>query len=294
MPLSRLEHLIDQKEWELARQELEWLLVSRQLDPQQSCLVHRYGCRVYSWLQNYYAAYKHGEMALNYAAVLGDRESQTRVLFDLGHAHLWLGNARDAAENLEQFTERMRGSGLSHLAGKAWLNLGLAYRMAGRLSEAIQVHSRAVKTYAELGDTKGVLKALIDTAWCHLLQGEHMSAGPLLDEVERRLAAEEDEQLEGHLIYCRALYLRQIGDIETSQLLCRTLWASHCEPEIVAAACWIAGENALDQGGLAEASRLADLALECSKQCPFPSVVEYAYQLLHRTRADLADEQMSF
>lgn len=291
LPLNQLQHLIDQRDWEQARQELEWLLVSGRLDPAQRCLVHRHGCRVYSWLQQYYAAVKHGEIALGYAAVVGDHNTQTRVLFDLGHAHLWLGNSSDAVDKLHQFIEHMQTGHFNHLAGKAWLNLGIAYRISNRLSEAVGAHACAVRAYEELQDTRGAAKALIGGAWCHLLQGEHLLAGPILADVHRGLSADPDDELEGHLTYCQALYLRQIGEQIESQQLCRSLWATHSEPEIVAAACWIAGENALDGGRLEEACRLANLALECSKQCPFPSIIEQAYQLYHRTRAELEEEE---
>lgn len=294
LPLYRLEHLVDQREWEAARQELEWLLASSRLDPQQRCWAHRHGCRIYSYLHNYYAAVKHGEIALHYAAMVGDVESQTRILFDLGHAHLWLGNATDAVEKLELFVEQMHDHGFSHLGGKAWYNLALAYRISGRLADAIQAHARAVPALEQSGDARAAMLALIDTAWCHLLQGEHVQAAPLLDQVEGRLSSEPDEELDGHLGYCRALHLRQVGELQASQQLCRLIWATSRKPEIVAVACWIAGENALDLGNLEEACRLADLALECSKQCPFPSVIEYAYQLLHRTREALSDERLSF
>lgn len=287
--LDRLVHWMDQREWERAWEACVSLLATGPLSTAERARVLACGSRICLHLHDYGAAARLAEQAQAMARRASDRRTELEAQCYLGVAHLGLGNTRDATGCLEGFLAGAAGHDLGDAVGLAWDHLALARHMVGDLEGALAALEQAADAWRRRGDVGREALALARAAWCHLLQGDPEAALPYLERAEDRCLAAGDPQVEGHLACAWALYHRHRGDLEASDHLCRAVLARGADPEVTAAACWVAAENALDRDDLERACRLSDLALEVAKRWPFPvAVVDRAYQVLRRTRELLA------
>lgn len=288
MPLTELEHLVQSGDWAAARQELDWVLHFGNLDPEQRSRAMEKGCRIMNRLQQHYETLQMAEAALALAGRLGERQRQLLIRFDLGVAHLWLGNTREAVDTFAAFLEQ-GALAPADLLGKAWFNLGIGHRQMNCLSEAVAAFRQAADHYRGQGVVVGEVKCLLEEAWCHLLAEEWYRAEAPMRESARLLSQWPDSFLQAYQHLVEAYYHRQQLSLAESEGLVRPLLNGDHFPELLAHACWVAGQNALDMGRWEEARRLAERSLDSSQQCPYPDVVNQAYLLLNQAREALGE-----
>ena len=94
------------------------------------------------------------KLALGAATRHDDRETQGRLLGNLGVAYATLGEARQAIEFYQQSLTIMRELGRRRREGEILGNLGLAYAALGETRQAIEFYQQSLTIMRELGDRR--------------------------------------------------------------------------------------------------------------------------------------------
>lgn len=275
------------EQWEEAQHELTWLLLQEKLTSGQGARAHRLGSKIALCLNQHYNAMLHCQQAALLAREAGDDRTLVEILIPTGVAHLWLGNVSDAVDAFRSFIDQMDRVGLQELAGKAWFNLGISFRLQHQWNLAIEAFKVAEGRFAALNAAGKQSLCQCEIAWCEARGGSPQAGQPWLEKAAGYLERVHDDYLEGQYLCARALQLALLGHRAESTQCCRNLLTSGGAPEVLGPACWVAGLNALAGGRLEEAGCWAELALEYAKHCPFGDIVEMAYDLYHHVRVSL-------
>lgn len=294
MPLARLEQLLVAGAHLQVRREAERLLLEGDMAVQEQGVLLRMACRACLALQDYYAAAKLGERAIERAREAGDADTLGRAHFYVGCAYTYIGDTHAAEQSLHAFLALAHEmTGIEEWEGSAYYNLSILQRQRKQWGAAIQTLERAARLYDERGQKAERAQAALDLAWCCLMLGATPLARPHLDYIAAYLGAQDepDESLAVDLICAKALLYRLEGDIATSSHLCQTIFlpgrqgvTSHHLGE----AAWIMGENALDLGHLHEAHLFVNMALDHAARDNWPSLMNLAGDLRQRIATRMA------
>lgn len=294
LPLAKLEQLLSTGAYLQVRREAERLLLEGGLSVGEQGVALRMACKACLALQEYYAAAKLGERAIERAKEAGDRDTMARAHFYVGCAYTYIGDTHAAEQTLHAFLALAQGiSELESWEGIAYYNLSILHRQRKQWGTAIQTLERAARIFDAKGQKAERAQASLDLAWCCLMLGATPLARPHLDQIAAYLQEQDepDEGLAVDLICAKALLYRLEGDIATSSHLCQTVFlpgrqgvTSHHLGE----AAWIMGENALDLGHLHEASLFVNMALDHAARDNWPSLMNLAGELRQRIAARTA------
>ncbi|MDX8140869.1 tetratricopeptide repeat protein [Lentzea sp. BCCO 10_0061] len=116
------------------------------------------------------------ERGLAAAERLGDVSLEAKALRMLGNAHTQTGDHKAATARLRRALEI--GDDL-FAQGQACMALAMLLEIEGGLAEAVECGERAVRSFAELGDTLCEADALGLASWLHVLVGNHDTALPM-------------------------------------------------------------------------------------------------------------------
>lgn len=259
---------------------------------QEQGVALRMACRACLSLQDYYAAAKLGERAIERAKESGDTDTLGRAHFYVGCAYTYIGDTYAAEENLQTFLSLYSMmTGVQRWEGTAHYNLSIVHRQRKQWNTAIQTLEQATALFELHGQKRERAQAALDTAWCYLMQGASHLAAPYLTQVEEYVEAHPDDSLSADLICEKALYFRLEGDIAKSSNLCQEIFmpgrqgvTSHHLGE----AAWIMGENALDLGRIEEANLFVNMALDHAARDNWPSLMNLAGDLRRRIASRMA------
>lgn len=203
-----------------------------------------------------------GEQALTWAQQAKDTELEGKVRLCLGYAMLRLGRVAEVAALLEGYLAGLK----KHRAWKAHeglarYNLGVAYRHAGRLREAVEQYRKAI----ELPESIPGLRVQIrqNLAWAYLLLGEETLAREQLDAVAQHVRDTLSlARLTSLWVDRAALHLLE-GDLVGAKAACQQVLAALDEKQRAThlSTTYITlGRIALTEGDVAEAQRCSMLA----------------------------------
>ncbi|SDK14249.1 Tetratricopeptide (TPR) repeat [Lentzea albidocapillata subsp. violacea] len=116
------------------------------------------------------------ERGLAAAERLGDVDAQAKALRMLGNAHTQTGDYPAATARLRRALELANDL---FAQGQACMALAMLLEIEGGLAEAVEHGERAVRSFAELGDSLCEADALGMTSWLHVLAGHHDAALPM-------------------------------------------------------------------------------------------------------------------
>lgn len=246
----------------------------------------RMACRASLGLQDYYAAARFGERAVEQAREVGDRLTLGQALYELGHAYLHIGESAGAQQQLEAFLALLVDVPvLADLKGKALFNLAHAHRKQRDWISAVAMLEQAATWFDRAGQAGPRAQVDLDLAWCYIMMGTPALADPHIARLEAHLQVTDDAGLACDLVSMQALRTRAGHELATSSRLCREL-LDPGRPGVTdhhrAEACWILGENALDVGSLEEAGTFVNLAIEYAARDNWPTMMNLAGDLRRR------------
>lgn len=285
MPLEKLRQHLARGEYVQARREAERLIHYGELTGVTLVGAYRGASLAHYYVQDIFAAIKLGERALELAHGIGDRELVSRVRFDLGEFYLTLGDTHLAREHIQEFLSHLEYPKAQELEAKAHHKLALIYRHRKEYDNAIAEHELAVNLFRQGGNLRHMIEAIRGIAWCHLTVGEPESAWPYIQQVSDYLLTHTDEELSASHLTDLAFYHRQMGNLRLSIDFCEEALMPGrpgVDDRILASACVIAGENALDLGQHDEARLLVNLALDYALRAKGPFLMNKASALRRR------------
>gem|GEM_PF-3034493 len=277
MPLARMERYLQTGAFHQVRKEAERLLQGGSLPRGVEAHVLWMACHAARSLQEYYAACRLGEEALDRARQVDDRLTQGRVHFELGSALVAIGDGYGAEANLSAFLALASAfSELERWEGEAYRALATVHQQRRQWDLSLQALERASLLAACRGDRSHGAQIALEAAWCCLMRGAPDLASPYLAQAEGYLATHTAPHLSADLICRKALYHRQVKEIARSSRLCQELFTPD-RPGVtdrhLCEAAWIMGENALEVGQIEEAARFASQALEYATRGNWPAIL---------------------
>jgi tetratricopeptide (TPR) repeat protein len=146
-------------------------------------------------LGKYEQAKRWAQEALEISQALNDRWGAGQNLRQLGLIHFELGEAQEAGDLLRQAVSQFREAGDRPLMAETLIDLGVALRACGALSESMQALLEACQVATELQILAIAWQALVEMALSELEQGEMERALELvtyvLDNAETNWEARE-------------------------------------------------------------------------------------------------------
>lgn len=289
MPLERVGQLLREGAYLQVCQEAEQLLQDGGLTPHAESGLLRAACRACGSLQDYYAAVKYGERAIEIARRIGNIDIQGRAHFDVGVSYVYIGDTHAAERNLAAFLALAPSmKGVEKWDGKAYYNLSFVFRQRKDWRKAVEALERAVILYEQHGEDALRAQAHLDIAWCYLMNGKPAEAKPFVDAVGEFVACHETHDLVNDFLCLKALYCRCAGDISTSARLCAEIFIpgrKGVTSRHLGEVAWIMGENALDVGHLNECEVFASMALDYAIRDNFPTLMNLGSDLRRRLSA---------
>ncbi len=286
MPLEKLRQHLARGEYVQARREAERLIHYGELSGAQLVTAYRGAALAHYFVQDIFAAIKLGEKALDLANTLGDWELVGRARFDLGEFYLTLGDTHLAREHIQEFLLNLhRYPQVGDLEAKAHHKLALIYRQRKEYENAIASHETAVTLFRLANNERAMVESVRGIAWCYLTTGDPHAAWPYIQQVSDYLLSHHDDELSASHLTDLAFYHRQLGNLKTSMDFCEEALMPGrpgVDDRILASACVIAGENALDLGQNNEARLLANLAMEYALKAKGPFLMNKAAALKRR------------
>lgn len=291
MPLENLNQLLATGAYLQARREAERLLAGGNLSRNEEPEVYRVAARACLELNDFFAAVRFGERAVERAMATTDRPMAAAAHFDLSCAYVAIGDGHPAQEHAEAFL--CLAGEVPHSeeqVGQAYHNLAAVFRQRRDWQAAVDALHRADAAYGAPGKVALRARCALDLARCYLAQAQPDPAGTWLSAAQERLSDDPDSPLSCDLLCARALWHRQRGDLAGASALCQEVFLPgrrHTESRHLAEAAWIMGENALDLNMRHEASFFAGLAMEHGVKSGLPTLMNLANDL--RRRATLGD-----
>lgn len=286
LPLEKLREHLARGEYVQARKEAERLIHVGELSGEDLVQAYRGAALAHYYLQEIFAAVKLGERALENALALEAWELIGRARYDLSEFYLTLGDTHQAREHLLEFLTHLdRYPQISSLEAKAHHNLALIFRQRREYENAVASHQMAANLFQRDGNLRLMMESIRGVIWCHLTVGDPDTAWPYIQQLSSYLEHHPDDGLSASLLTDRAYYHRQIGDLKASMDFCEEVLVPGrpgVDDHILATACVIAGENALDVGQPQEARKLADLALDFALKAKGPFLMNRASALRRR------------
>lgn len=283
MPLERLRQHLTRGEYVQARREAERLIHVGDLTGANLVQAYRGAALAHYYVQDVFAAAKLGEKALERASAIGEWELIGRARYDLGEFYLTLGDSHLAREHLAQFLSDLpHYPQIQGLEAKAHHNLALILRQRREYEKAITYHETAASLHRRENRDREAMEAVRGIIWCHLAASRPAAAWPYIEQVSMYLQSHSDDGLSASLLTDLAYYHRLSGDIRTSMDFCEEALVPGrpgVDDHILATACVIAGENALDVGQHKEAGMFANLALDFALKAKHPFLMNRASAL---------------
>lgn len=286
MLLARLNQHLARREYVQARREALRLVqegTATGSDLAQACR----GAALANWaLQEVHAAIHWGKRSLDSIDPLCDHALATIMRGELGEFFLTLGDTHEAVRYLQSSLADLEKSGeLTELTPRLWQSLGQAFSQRIDYTEAAQAFDRAALLFRDLQMHRSAVEA-VRLAGANLLYAcLPEQARPRLDAVSEYLRQAPDDRISACLLCDLALYYRLHGALKKSTDLCEEALIPGrpgVDPSILATACSIAGNNALDLGCRDEAATFAALALEYAITTRHPRQINQAVALRRR------------
>jgi tetratricopeptide (TPR) repeat protein len=288
LSLDKLKQYLVRGEYRQARREAEYLIYLGDLKPFELVQAYRGAALAYYFLQEVIAATKLGEKALELAVKCGNRELIGKSRYDLGEFYLKVGDTHLAKEHLLQFLNELPlYPTCEGLEAKAHHNLALIFRQRRDHEQALTAHQKAATLFEQQGDSRQMMEALRGIIWCHLANGQPHAAWPFIQRISTYLQEHQDDGLSTSQLTDLAYYHRLIGNVHTSMDFCEEALIPDrpgVDEHILATACVIAGENALDVQHTSEARMFATLALDYALKARHPVLMNRASALRRRIR----------
>jgi len=283
LPLERLRQHLARGEYVQARREAERLIHVGDLSGENLVQAYRGAALAHYYVQDVFAAAKLGEKALERATAIGAWELIGRARYDLGEFYLTLGDTHLAREHLLQFLNDLpRYPQAQSLTAKAHHNLALIFRQRREYDKAVTYHEIAAGLHQQKNRNREAMEAIRGIIWCHLAAGHPAAAWPYIEQLSVYLQSHSDDGLSASLLTDLAYYHRLSGDIRTSMDFCEEALVPGrpgVDDHILATACVIAGENALDVRQHKEAGMFANLALDFALKAKHPFLMNRASAL---------------
>lgn len=288
MPVDKLKQYVARGEYLRARREADRLIQTGDLAGADLIQVYRVAAYAHYYLQDVYGAAKLCERALDLAVEQGNAELTGRCRYDLGEIYLALGDLHLAREHLVQFLSGIdQYPALQPLEGKAHHNLALIFRQRREYDNALAAHHLAASLFQRDGNLRQMIEAIRGVIWCHLTMDEPQAAWPCIQQVSAYLQTHQDDRLTASLLTDLAYYYRLVGDTKRSMDFCEEALVPGrpgIDDHILATACAIAGENALDVQQYQEAGMFANLALDYALKARHPLLMNRATSLKRRIK----------
>jgi len=286
LPLERLRQHLARGEYVQARREAERLIHTGDLSGSELLEAYRGAAKAHFYVQDVFAAVKLGERVLELATSTENWEYIGKARFDLGTFYLTLGDTHLARQHLTQFLAELdRYPEAADLEARAHHNLGFIFRQRREYDQALASHQKAVALFHRDQNPRLKMEALRGVIWCHLYAGDPTGAWPYIEQVAAYLRDNHDEGLSASLLTDLACYHRLMGDIKRSMDFCEEALVPGrpgVDDHVLATACVIAGENALDVGRTHEAGMFANLALDYALKAKHPFLMNRASALRRR------------
>jgi len=286
LPLARLTHFLSAGAYLQARREADRLIKGGDLAVADEARTWLLACRVALSMRDPFGAARSGERALELALAGGSEPEIAEVHFFLGSAYAEVGDAGQAERHLQAFLGVLpRMDALAGYAAKAYAGLGGAYRQRREWGRAAQALTAAGMRFTLDGNPGEAARCAVSEAWCHLMAGDLPRAGACLGAVDAHLGWVHDNPLAVDALCHRALAARLSGQLGTSTALCEEVFAPArpgVQPNHLAMAAWVAGENALDLACEEQARTFVDLALRHATTANRPDLMNLAGGLRRR------------
>ena len=284
--MDKLRQYLTRGEYLRARREADRLIQTGELAGPSLVQVYRVAAYAHYYLQDVYGAAKLCERALDLALELPPAELIGRCRYDLGEIYLTLGDLHLAREHLVQFLSEVDHHPiLQPLEGKAHHNLALIFRQRREYENALAAHHLAASLFQRDGNLRQMIEAIRGVIWCHLTMNQPQAAWPCIQQVSAYLQDHQEDRLTASLLTDLAYYYRLAGDTKRSMDFCEEALVPGrpgVDDHILATACAIAGENALDVRRYQEAGMFANLALDYALKARHPLLMNRATTLRRR------------
>lgn len=293
--LAKLDRYLARSQWDQAKKAAEELLLlpAGALTERQLAKVY-WGCgRACTWLQEYYAAIPHLQMAIRYGLQVRDWDTLGAARAQLGVVYV-VTRQLDLANEMfaNYYLDLPRYQEAKAYEGLVRYNNALALRRQGRHGEAAVAYRMALDRFIEKGRTRDAADCHQNLAWLYLLERKADEAFPHMECAQSFVEAlPDDYRVQMKVCWALLHYVRlEVGD--AMELVCDVLYAS--QPGVTAhhqsEAAWIGGCIALDLGQLDVAALLARKAQGLALEAKEPELMDKAYDLVARVMA--ADEGM--
>lgn len=286
MPLEKLRQHLGRGEYVQARREAERLIYLGELSGANLVQAYRGGALANYYLQEIFGAVKLGEKALELASQLEAWDLIGKLRYELGEFYLTLGDAHMALQHLQQCAADIdRYGDVPGLKAKLHHNLAHVYRHRRDFPRALASLHMAVDLYRQDGHRHLEMEALRAIIWCHLEARNPTAAWPYIQRVAAYLSDQSDPALSAGHLTDLAYYHRLTGDVRTSMNYCEEALVPGrpgVDDRILATACVITGENALDVGRYQEARMFANLAGDHALKAKHPYLMNMASALRKR------------
>lgn len=235
-------------------------------------------------LRQVHAAAKWADRAVEAAELWGSWEDVGRARLMAGIAYLELGDSARALQWLELFLAHLdRYPSLQSQVAVAYYNLGVVRRMRKEYAAALDAYDQVFQSAQASPDI--CFRSHHNKAWLLLLLDRPDEAVPHIQAAGDLLPAEGGLFQAMHLCL-RALYLQRTGRTAESVALCEeVLGRTDLPPSPLAAAAWVAAENALRTGMWAQAQAFLDAALHYALEAREPAVMNLVADARRRLAA---------
>lgn len=291
MPLNKLEQLINAGFYLQAKREAERLLLGWDTaTPSQRGRIEWSACVASLYLNELYAAAKHGERAVQLAQEAQDSELLAHAHYDLGITYVHVGDTHLASQHLLTFlgmSEQM-GADQKRCIAAAKFNLARVHRQRREYGTAAQLLREAAALFNLVGSARPAASCELDLAWMHLLLERPAESLPHIEAADAYASAYSDAVMAADLRCARAMYCQLTGDLPQSVSLCETVFQPGQEgitDHQLAEAAWIMGTNAVLMGRLQEAQIFANMATEYAIKFGWPLGMNLACDLRRRIAA---------
>jgi tetratricopeptide (TPR) repeat protein len=286
LPLTKLRQHLAKSEYVQARREAERLVQMGELDDRDLVQANRAAALANYYLQEFFAAVNLGERALALATELQDWAAIGTLRYDLGEYYLKLGDLYLARQHLVQCLDEFhRYPESPALRARVYHNLGHVHRCRREYPSALAALQTAVELYGVQGNHRLRMETVRAIIWCYLEASDPDGALPYIDQVATYLQNNPDPALSAGHLTDLAYYHRLKGNTKLSMDFCEEALVPGrpgVDDRILATACVITGENALDLGQHQEARMFASFALDYALKAKHPFLMNLASSLRRR------------
>jgi len=158
------------------------------------------------------------DLSLQQAAAQNDLLEQAEIFNLLGIIHMERGISEAAREAYERSLTHCRAIGYLYGEGRALTNLGNLYYFQGQISKTLELYSKAIRIFAQLGQKRGEVQVRLNRA--SISQNVLGDSQQIIDDAQFALAYARqvgDPLSEGQSLTVLAEASRRGGDLKTAR-----------------------------------------------------------------------------